>query len=485
MADQGFSDSCMIALYPPADLAEPLTLEGGLPAEEMHVTVAYCGKAADVDASVLLAVAQGLAARPPIRGSFSGSARFSGGESDVAVALVDSADLEDLRRDLLDALGQAAVTVPREHGFTAHLTRAYIAPEAPAPDDRISAPVTFGALSVVHGSDRTDFPFASPAHPIEAFARQAFAAGWAASGGPMTDRVRAGCTTAVQLAVESADNPDVLKATVDLGKLEGMWALLFQRREDLLAQHAAALTAAWRPLLSHSRVTSGVEQFRSRLGLAEAVDTTVKSEATAAAQAMLHGITDEPGFADLRSRLLDAITAGRAEGMVDAVALAAERAHRDGLDWDAGFADAYSDVQRLEGMTAQADTWLRRLVDRAATDLASVLTSHATNDTTTADASRSAYDAVAGKDIPAVEFTADWAITTAASVGVLDILRSEGVAYADWVTVGDSVVCPTCKANETGNPWPLHDFPAFPAHPRCRCIAEADFALSRYDSWFA
>lgn len=485
MADQDFSGSCMIALYPPGDLAATLAIDGGQSVESMHVTVAYCGDAADVDPAVLLAVAKGLAGRPSIGGRFSGSARFTGPESDVAVALVDSADLEDLRRDILDALGQAGVTVPREHGYCAHLTRAYIDPEDPAPDDRISAPVTFGALSVMHGDDRTDFPFTAPAHPIESYARQAFAAGWAASGGPMTERVRAGCTAAVQLAVESAADPSVLKATVDLGRLEGMWALLFQRRDILLAQHTAAITKAWRPLVSRERINSGVEQFRSRLGLAEATDTTVKAEATAAAQAMLHGITDEPGFADLRARLLDAITAGRAEGMVDAVALAAERAHRDGLDWDTGFAAAYAEIQRLEDMTAQADTWLRRLVDRAAADLASVLADHAAKGTTTADVSRSAYDAVAGKNIPAVEFAADWAITTVASVGVLDVLRSEGVAFADWVTVGDNVVCPTCKDNEDGNPWPLHDFPSFPAHPRCRCIAEADFALSRYDSWFA
>jgi 2'-5' RNA ligase len=43
----------MVALYPPSDVAEALAVDGGLPPEKLHVTVAYCGLADDVDADAL------------------------------------------------------------------------------------------------------------------------------------------------------------------------------------------------------------------------------------------------------------------------------------------------------------------------------------------------------------------------------------------------------------------------------------------------
>lgn len=321
-------------------------------------------------------------------------------------------------------------------------------------------------------------------HPIEPYARQAFAAGWAASGGPMTERVRAGCTAAVQLAVESAEDPGALAATVDLGRLEGMWALLFQRREDMQAKHGAAVAAAWRPLATEARITAGVQRFRSRLGLVEADGTEVKAEAIAAAAAMLSGIGDEPGFADLRTALLQAIASGRAEGMVNAVAIAAEQARQDGLDWDAGFAAAYADALRLEDLVAETTTWLGRLIERAIADLARLLAGSATGDSSTEGTTTAASGLVAGKRIPFIEFAVDWAMTESAGLGVLGLLRSEGVVYANWVTVGDRVVCPACKLHESLNPWLLAAFPAFPEHPFCRCMPEASFPLDHYNAWF-
>lgn len=319
-------------------------------------------------------------------------------------------------------------------------------------------------------------------HPIEPFAREAYAAGWAASGGPMTDRVRAGCSAAVLLAVESADDPDVLAATVDLGKLEGMWALLFQRRKQLQTTQAAAVSHAWRPLVDEQRIRAAVQQFRSRLGIAEADSAEIRAEAVAAASAMLSGVSEHPGFADLRTALLQALAAGRAEGMVDAVAIAAERAHRDGLDWDTGFAAAYADVLRLQDLTADATTWLGRLVERAIIGLARLLT--ASTNTSEGETIAVLTDAATGRRIPFIEFAVDWAMTESAGAAVLDLLRSEGVAYADWVTVGDIIVCPVCKDSENANPWPLAGFPDFPAHPFCRCMPEATFPLHSYDAWF-
>lgn len=167
------ADGVMIALYPDEATAAKLAALGVTPAAELHVTVAYAGKTDAVELDPLLYAADAVTDRQPVSGQVSGIARFTGGaDGDVLVALVDSADLERLRRDLVDALADQQVTLPADHGYTAHCTLGYLDPGDSMPVDRIDAfPVTFGALSVVYGSDRTDIPFgAEDAPPADGLA---------------------------------------------------------------------------------------------------------------------------------------------------------------------------------------------------------------------------------------------------------------------------------------------------------------------------
>ncbi|WP_055588646.1 2'-5' RNA ligase family protein [Streptacidiphilus griseoplanus] len=479
----------MVALYPPRDVAEDLVVDGGLPPEELHVTVAYCGDAADVDAEALRAVVAALADRPPLQASVSGVARFTGDEQDVLVALVDSPDLEQLRRDVLDALTATGIEVPRDHGFTAHCTLTYLAPDEPAPLDRLpSRPVRFDALSTVHGTDRIDHRLDDPAQTLQAVAREAYAAGWAASGGPMTDRVRAGCEVAIQLAIENAEDPDVLKATVDLGRLEGMWALLFTRREEQQTRHIRAVGTAWRPLIHRDHLGTGIRTFRQMVGLTEAEhsDADTRAAALAAAHAMLQAIAGQPGWDDLRAALQKAIRAGRAEGMVNAVAIAADRAtvHTLALDWDMAFQHAYDSLERLDELWAEADGWLARMIDRAAADLGRVLAQHAAAGSDWDEMLQAAMDAIGSDDPQAVAFVVDWAMTAAADAGALALYAAEGVQRIDCITAGDGRVCPACVDAETGSPWIALEVPRLPLHPACRCCYAADVDLSRFAAWF-
>jgi hypothetical protein len=56
----------------------------------------------------------------------------------------------------------------------------------------------------------------------------------------MTPRVQAGCRAAVANALEHADDPGVLKATLQIGKLEGIWVTFFARREQTGTKQVAA-----------------------------------------------------------------------------------------------------------------------------------------------------------------------------------------------------------------------------------------------------
>lgn len=482
MTSPDYSDGCMIALYPPAEVAEVLVVDGGLPADEMHVTVAYLGDTADVDGDVLREVVAELAERQPFTAQISGHARFTGGDKDVIVALVDSADLEDLRRDTLDALYERGIEPPRDHGYTAHLTVTYLDPDEPSPLDRIEAlPAEFTVLAAVHGTDRTDCPLE---HPIAAPAREAFAAGWALSDGPMTERVKAASIAAVQTAIEHAADPHILEVTIDLGKLEGMWALLFARREAKQAEHTRYVADAWRPLIDRATVATAVDRFRSHTGLAETARDYL-AEAIAAARAMLRALADLTGWTNLRTAIRTAIAAGRAEGMVNAVAIAAERASVVGLDWNIAFKDAYESLARLDELWGEADGWLGRMVDRAADDLGRTLAQAAEDGASRDEMVDAAMDVLASDDVEAVGFTVDWAMTTAADDGALRLYQSEGVQQIDVITAGDGRVCQACIDYEAGSPWAALDVPRLPTHPVCRCCYAAAISLANFAGWFA
>lgn len=198
----------------------------------MHVTIAYCGKAAAVDAKTLGEAATAAAAKcAPIAATISGHARFTGGDQDVIVALVDSPDLETLRRLVVDELAERGVEVPRDHGYTPHLTIQYIDPDDPDPIGRLAArTVPFTSLTAKHGTDVTSYPLGDIADQTA----EAYAAGWALSGGPWTPRVAAGAKAAVGVAREHADDPGILEATLKIGQLEGTWATVFARREKVI-----------------------------------------------------------------------------------------------------------------------------------------------------------------------------------------------------------------------------------------------------------
>ena len=159
-AQPDYSGSCMIALYPPPDVAEKLAVPGGLPPGEIHLTVAYTGDCADVDLDALASAALALAGRPPVIATISGHARFTGGDDgDVIVALADSPGLDQLRRDTEAALAVRGIALPSEHGFTAHMTLCYQDAGDPDPVGRQPAfPVTFTGISAEYGTQRYTFP---------------------------------------------------------------------------------------------------------------------------------------------------------------------------------------------------------------------------------------------------------------------------------------------------------------------------------------
>lgn len=315
---------------------------------------------------------------------------------------------------------------------------------------------------------------------VAPYARAAYAQGWAASGGPMTDRVKAGCIAAVEWACENEYREDVLEATLKLGALEGTWALIYQRRDALIAQHTAAVQQAWNEVLRTVDPGKAIHRIRRELGLEEALGLErLKRAVKAAREAMVALLAWLPGttaWQALRAAMGDAWTAAIAEGKVGALALAVE-GKVAGIDFDIAFQHAYDALSNLGQIWNQTDAWLGRMLDRNTDELGRALGELASEGASYEEMLSAAEDILLGVEGDAVGFIVDWALNTGMTQGALDLYRSEGITQITFMTAGDTRVCPQCEQAESESPYSPESLPAPPLHPRCRCTVAAELSL--------
>lgn len=166
----------MLALWTPGDLAKKLAQPDGEHPDDMHVTLGYYGKvgkdlAPEQVASIEKCVAKAAQGYKPVQAFIGGVGRFNGTQTsdnkDVLIAHVDSPGLHDVRDDLLaqvqkcagiaKAEGEAAAgpSPKRDHGYTPHITLAYIDPAGPMPVHKLARDeFTFTHLVMAVGKER-------------------------------------------------------------------------------------------------------------------------------------------------------------------------------------------------------------------------------------------------------------------------------------------------------------------------------------------
>jgi len=308
-------------------------------------------------------------------------------------------------------------------------------------------------------------------HAIAPFARAAFAQGLAISGGPITERVKAGCLVAVELAVERADDPGVLEATLRLGALEGTWAVIYDRRAKLHDDNEQRIIAAWRALRLARLAPALVAAARRQAGLSEAA-TANEWLSTLIQQA----IASNANVSDLNA-LMDsigqAITTAQAEGVAAAQALRADPLGAVGFSFDIAFHDAYNALQRpgqlLTGAT-QTDAWLNRLLAGNADEVGAKLSTLTRAGAPYEEMASEVGAILDGAGSRSIQTAVDVLTSRALSQGSLDLYRADGLSYVDFLTAGGQRVCPVCSALEKRNPYRIEDAPMPSIHVYCRCV---------------
>lgn len=154
------SDGIALMVQVPWDVANKIAYPGGLPPEELHVTVAYFGNVpieGDPQFDNIEELGRQFAfyARDVCREveqfdvQLNGITRFSTGSLDPVVVNADSSELEVLRRGAVKwAQDYPEFALSTEHGYTPHMTLGYIDPEDPMPIERWE-PVTFRATTMI------------------------------------------------------------------------------------------------------------------------------------------------------------------------------------------------------------------------------------------------------------------------------------------------------------------------------------------------
>jgi 2'-5' RNA ligase len=126
------SGGVMVAFVPPREIAEQLAQEGGQPVDDLHITLAYLGNAADYEPALLKLLPQYVGAwaarHNPVTIRVGGKVLFNNEYKDQHVlgASVGWRGDAQMHTRLAQFLEGHGYRLPSEHGWTPHMTLRYV-----------------------------------------------------------------------------------------------------------------------------------------------------------------------------------------------------------------------------------------------------------------------------------------------------------------------------------------------------------------------
>lgn len=178
--EAGQHTGMMLAFLLDAETAQELALPDGEPASELHITLAYLGDREEQPEDDLLrphtspeqikaAIASIAHDVSPLYGHVAGLGRFQPVEAEETpvIALVDVPGLVELRIKFVNWIQECGYFVADNHGYTPHITLAYIDQDAPMPVETVPAlALTFDTVWLCIGEERIPFKFGEEPSPI-------------------------------------------------------------------------------------------------------------------------------------------------------------------------------------------------------------------------------------------------------------------------------------------------------------------------------
>lgn len=175
------STGFLVSLWLDAATAEKLSLPSGESADSLHITLAYCGDTSEMTelakARIIVAIEDAVRYQDKLEGRISGYGRFAATDSsdgqDVFYATPDIPRLVELRQSLVNRLWDLGVQVNTNHGFSPHITLAYLDSDANNPVDAVpDLELKFNGVTIVDGLRRIDLPFWTPDPSVSMYSDQ-------------------------------------------------------------------------------------------------------------------------------------------------------------------------------------------------------------------------------------------------------------------------------------------------------------------------
>lgn len=303
--------------------------------------------------------------------------------------------------------------------------------------------------------------------PAELFAR-GFALTTASHPVGLTPRA----LRAVATLTESTPSPEPTPSLI-LGQLEGIWAVIYDRRAAIEAKHAGAFkdilkaiaALDWDAIVSAVNTQTLIDPDISAEMLASEIRTRIVN--------MITGDLPADSRAAWHDVLLAAVTDGTAEGQTAALALL-DQAKGAGIDWELTAKQAKEALSSGQVLSDSADSWIAKQTQGLAYQIGRKLARLWEEKASRSDMVSAIQD-ILNSDTNVANLVLDSAIGQSLSQGSLATYALGNTAYADFVTAGDSRVCLICASAESGGPYLLYQCPAPPLHINCRCtVAPSD-----------
>lgn len=166
LADADVSDTdTMVCVMIPAEIAKKVAVDGGVPPEDMHVTITFNKETDDKAFNQLVEDLKAWVADAPIdmtlKGQIGGIGAFPSSDSDKGIPWFAPVDVPGLNtlHEQIKAVADKSAPAAENHGYTPHMTLTY-KPEGEAPPPPVPAtPVEFSSIWVVRGnSQRVEIP---------------------------------------------------------------------------------------------------------------------------------------------------------------------------------------------------------------------------------------------------------------------------------------------------------------------------------------
>lgn len=168
--------SLMVAIPVPESVAAQIEVPGGVPASQMHVTLAYCGDTSlltdEAIAGAILCVHKLARYQRPLTGKINGVGRFyaspNSGGYDVLHAIVDVPGLGEFRTQLHRMMCDYGCPPIMEHDYNPHITLAYLEPDSEFTTEIPTVPFLVDHIAIYINGEMTAVPLTGERYNMDA-----------------------------------------------------------------------------------------------------------------------------------------------------------------------------------------------------------------------------------------------------------------------------------------------------------------------------